>query len=110
MSRIVFHVETSAGLPIDGALVRGINTQFGDWQGLSGQPPDAPGDFTADLAPGPYELGTLLAGYVTRIIPADLAAPGTVTIALDAADAATPAGLTNTVGGGGVTGAATATV
>jgi hypothetical protein len=87
MSQIVFRVQNALGHPIDGALIIGRNADVGDWAGESSQPPNKPGEFTAELAPGHYTGEVSKDGYESRVIPWDLEAPTTpghpVTIGLD---------------------------
>jgi hypothetical protein len=78
MSLILFKVQNSAAQPIAGALLS-AESPNGAWQGLT----DAEGVFRANLRAGHYDITISAAGYATRLLPADLDLPGTITIGLD---------------------------
>jgi hypothetical protein len=78
MSLILFKVQNSAAQPIAGALLS-AESPNGAWQGLT----DAEGVFRANLRAGHYDITISAAGYTTRLLPADLDLPGTITIGLD---------------------------
>jgi hypothetical protein len=75
---IAFHVQDPAGGPIAGALLSSVGGP-GPWQGLTNRC----GDFFAQLAPAHYDITISKTGFVTRELPADLAACGIVTIGLE---------------------------
>lgn len=80
MAPIRFHVQDSTGRPIAGAHLDAVSSN-GDWHAVT----DATGDFTANLSPGHYDIAVSATGYVSRVIPADLADPGSVFVGLDSA-------------------------
>lgn len=79
MATIVFHVQDPAGHPVGGALLSSVGGP-GPWQGLTG----ADGNFVAELSPAHYDITFTHPSWRTRVLPADLADSGTVTVGLDA--------------------------
>lgn len=78
LSEIVFHVQDPQAHPIAGALLS-ASSVHGPWQGLT----DAAGNFVAHLTAGHYVITITASGFQTRVLPADLADPGTITIGLE---------------------------
>jgi hypothetical protein len=78
---MTFHVQDPTGALIAGALLQATSTTVGvgPWQGLT----DGNGDFIAGLAPGIYNLTISAGGFVTRVMPANLALTGTIKIGLE---------------------------
>lgn len=79
LAPIHFHVQDPQARPLVQAAIH-ADSPNGAWNGTT----DAQGDFTANLAPGHYDLTFSAPGYKNRALPADLRDPGTITVGLDA--------------------------
>jgi hypothetical protein len=80
LARITFHVQDSNARPLADAILTSIGGP-GPWRGGT----DTDGNFVANLTAGHYVITTTKSGYTPRELPADLADPGTVVIALESA-------------------------
>lgn len=78
MALIVFHVQDASAHPIAGADLKATST-FGPWEGVT----NPCGDFFATLGAGHYDITVTAPGFKPRVLPADLADSGIVTIGLD---------------------------
>ncbi len=79
MSLIIFKTVDSATMqPVGGVLLSSIGGP-GPWQAMS----NPCGDCQADLTPGSYTITFSKVGYADRVLPADLADPGVITVGLD---------------------------
>lgn len=76
---IVFHVQAPSGAPIKGALLKATAQTLGPWSGVT----NSCGDFQAFLGADHYVITISAPGYLTRVMPADLANSGIITIGLD---------------------------
>jgi hypothetical protein len=86
MSQIVFRlIDSATGAPLGGVLLSSVGGP-GPWQALA----DADGRCRTELAPGSYTITCSKAGYVDRILPADLADAGTITVGLEKVAIAAP--------------------
>lgn len=79
MSLIIFKpVDNLTGAALSGVLLSSVGGP-GPWQAVS----NACGDCVTDLSPGSYSITFTKLGYADRVLPADLADPGIITVGMD---------------------------
>jgi len=91
---VAFHVQDERGRPRGGALIRATNEPHGDWAGVT----NPCGDFLATLGAGHYDLTITHPGFAARVVPAELADSGIVTIGLEPGSRRARAGVVRLAG------------
>ena len=91
---IAFHVQDQRGRPLSGAVIQAKNEPHGDWAGVT----NPCGDFLATLGAGHYDLTVTYPGFEARVLPADLADSGIVTIGLKSGITRARAGVVRLAG------------
>lgn len=76
---VVFHVQDPQGRSIGGARLSATSPDVGPWSGTT----NACGDFFANLTPAHYDVTISAPGFKDRLLPADLADCGVVTVGLE---------------------------
>ena len=85
MALIIFHLQDGAGNPLGDVVAQSVGGP-GPWAATS----NPCGDMITDLQPAHYDITFSKAGYVTRVLPADLGDCGIVTVGLETAGGGPP--------------------